>query len=107
MLWVSSRAFRNSATIRSSCQRVCEERSGPLAAICGVGGISRFICSSSSHMRQRNAHLGKEIEIGVVVDLDILAVPVDKAGQPMRQIHAQQAADDNRVRISLDDFLDL
>ncbi|MEH2543577.1 hypothetical protein V1283_000222 [Bradyrhizobium sp. AZCC 2262] len=58
-------------------------------------------------MRQGNAHLGEQIQVGVVVDLEILAVPVNEAGQAMRQLHAKQAADDDRVRMALDNLLGL
>jgi hypothetical protein len=58
-------------------------------------------------MRQGNAYIGEKTPIRIVVDLDILAVPVDQARQSMRQVHAQQTAHDNPVRVSLDDLLDL
>src|SRR5439155_3934179 len=58
-------------------------------------------------MRQGNAHLGEQIQVGVVADLEILAVPVNEAGQAMRQFHAEQATDDDRVRMPLDDLLGL
>jgi len=91
MLWVSSREARNSATIRSSCQRGREMPSG-LAVT--VRDPARFRASClpcvsatrlppSSRMRQRNAHFGEEIPIRVVIDFDILAIPVDQARQSM------------------------
>ena len=58
-------------------------------------------------MRQGNAHLGEQIQVGVVADLEILAVPVNEAGQAMRKLHAEQAPDDDGVRMPLDDLLGL
>jgi hypothetical protein len=43
-------------------------------------------------MRQRNTDVGKDIKIGITIDFDVFAIPVDEAGEPMRQIEAQETA---------------
>ena len=58
-------------------------------------------------MRQGNAHLGEQIQVGIVADLEILAVPVNEAGQAMRQLHAEQATDNDGVLMPFDDLLGL
>jgi hypothetical protein len=62
---------------------------------------------SSAHVCQGNAYIGEKTPIRIVIDFDILTVPVDQARQSMRQFHAQQAAYDNPMSVSLDDLLDL
>src|SRR6188474_2690481 len=83
MLWVSSRETRSSATIRSRCQRAGEALAPSAGRSCDCRGIVRFMVSpsvTSADMRQGNAYLGEQIQVGIVVDLDILAVPIDEAG---------------------------
>src|SRR5947208_6389382 len=58
-------------------------------------------------MPARNANPGETMQVGVVADLEISAVTVHEPGQAMRQFHAEQATDDDRVRMPLDDLLGL
>jgi hypothetical protein len=57
-------------------------------------------------MRERNTDLGEHIEVSVTIDFNIFAVPVHQTRQSMRQVEAQETANDNAVGVTFNNFLD-
>ena len=58
-------------------------------------------------MGQGHADLGEQVEIRVAVDLDILVVPIQQTRQFGRKLDAVGPADDDRMRVALDDLVHL
>jgi len=70
------------------------------------GRYQPVVLAFSSHVSERNAHIGEQIKIVVAVDLDVATVPIYEARRSRRQIEVEQAPDNDRVRMPFDNFLD-
>ncbi len=67
------------------------------------GPCMRFVSPDVIH---GNADLCEQVQVGIAVDLDILLIPIKQARKPWGQLDAFRTADDDRMRISLDDLID-